>query len=167
MGKAVIETVSKNGQSNNFMYMYTASKTIIQSVMSVKQSKATKSVVGMIARIACRYVHDKVVSPMLNNVVHNDHLKRAYQAYQDSGKKEENDVELEMRCLLHCIHEVLDRDEHCIKLVHPIHAQMTQQMKAISEYVVALLVSMTDPKENVPNEIVLHSATAAIRTNDP
>ncbi|GFQ80477.1 hypothetical protein TNCT_266351 [Trichonephila clavata] len=36
---------------------------------------------------------------------------------------------------------------------------MTQQMKAISEYVVALLVSVTDPKDTTQNEIVLHSAT--------
>ncbi|GFQ64463.1 uncharacterized protein TNCT_125941 [Trichonephila clavata] len=38
MGKAVIETVRKNGQENNFMCMYAASKTIIQALMNVKQS---------------------------------------------------------------------------------------------------------------------------------
>ncbi|GFU98724.1 uncharacterized protein TNCV_298961 [Trichonephila clavipes] len=159
MGKAVIETVRKNGQENNFMCMYAASKTIIQALMNVKQSKAIKSVVDMIFGGACRYVHETVISPMLNKVVHNEHLKRAYQVYQNSIKKEENDAELEMRCLLHCIHEVLEREEHCIKLVHPFQAQMTQQMKAISEYVVALLVSVTDPKDTSQNEIVLHSAT--------
>ncbi|GFQ71497.1 uncharacterized protein TNCT_486621 [Trichonephila clavata] len=161
MGKAVIETVRKNGQENNFMCMYAASKTIIQALMNVKQSKAIKSVVDMILGGACRYVHEKVVSPMLNNVVHHQHLKRAYQVYQSSVKTEENDAELEMRCLLHCIHEVLEREEQCVKLVHPFQAQMTQQMKAISEYVVALLVSVTDPKDDSgSNEIVLHSATA-------
>ncbi|GFQ71472.1 uncharacterized protein TNCT_395931 [Trichonephila clavata] len=48
MGKGVIETVRKNGQENNFMCMYTATKTIIQALMNVKQSKAIKSVMDMI-----------------------------------------------------------------------------------------------------------------------
>ncbi|GFQ88156.1 uncharacterized protein TNCT_361751 [Trichonephila clavata] len=48
MGKAVIETVRKNGQENNFMCMYAASKSIIQALMNVKQSKAIKSVMDMI-----------------------------------------------------------------------------------------------------------------------
>ncbi|GFW97215.1 uncharacterized protein TNCV_4784291 [Trichonephila clavipes] len=115
IGKAIIETVRKNGQKNNFMCMYTASKTIIQALMNVKQSKVIKSVVDMIFGGACRYVHETVISPMLNNVVHNEHLKRAYQVYQNSVKMEENDAELEIRCLLHCIYEVLEREEHCIK----------------------------------------------------
>ncbi|GFQ72852.1 uncharacterized protein TNCT_444131 [Trichonephila clavata] len=132
MGKAVIETVRKNGQENNFMCMYAASKTIIQALMNVKQSKAIKSVMDMI----------------FGGLV----------VYQNSVKKEENDAELEMRCLLHCIHQVLEKEEHGIKLVHPFQAQMTQQMKAISEYVVALLVSVTDPKDTTQNEVVLHSA---------
>ncbi|GFR14667.1 uncharacterized protein TNCT_490091 [Trichonephila clavata] len=98
---------------------------------------------------------------MLNNVVHHQHLKPAYQVYQSSVKTEENNAEQEMRCLLHCIHEVLEREQQCVKLVHPFQAQMTHQMKAISENVVALLVSVTDPKDNSgSNEIVLHSATA-------
>ncbi|GFT61013.1 uncharacterized protein TNCV_1784281 [Trichonephila clavipes] len=118
MGKAVIETVRKNGQENNFMCMYAASKTIIKALINVKQSKAIKSIVDMIFGLACRYVHEMVISPTLNNVMHNEHLKRAYQVYQSSVKKEENDAELEMRCLLHCIHQVLEK-EHCIKLVHP------------------------------------------------
>ncbi|GFR12613.1 uncharacterized protein TNCT_732601 [Trichonephila clavata] len=106
MGKAVIETVRKNGQENNFMCMYAASKTIIQALMNVKQSKAIKSVMDMI----------------FGGLV------------------------------------VLEKEEHGIKLVHPFQAQMTQQMKAISEYVVALLVSVTDPKDTTQNEVVLHSA---------
>ncbi|GFQ84184.1 uncharacterized protein TNCT_265231 [Trichonephila clavata] len=126
MGKAVIETVRKNGQENNFMCMYAASKTIIQALMNAKQSKAIKSGVSSVS---------------------------------EQCEKEENDAELEMRCLLHCIHQVLEKEEHCIKLVHPFQAQMTQQMKAVSEYVVALLVSVTDPKDTTQNEIVLHSTT--------
>ncbi|GFY01352.1 uncharacterized protein TNCV_5078181 [Trichonephila clavipes] len=101
MGKAAIETVRKNGQENNFKCMYAASKTIIQALMNVKQSKVIKSVVDMIFGGACRYVHETVISPLLNNVVHNEPLKRAYHVYQSSVKKEENDAEL--RCLLYCI----------------------------------------------------------------
>lgn len=166
MGKAVIETIQKNGQAGDFMYMYTACKTIIQSLMNIKQSKAIKSVVDMLAGIMCRYVHERVVTPMFQTMIHSNHLKRAYQAYQSSVKVEENDAELEMKCLLHCIHEVLDKEEeHCIKLVHPFKSQLTQHMKAISEYVVALLVSVTEPMKapeaKTGNDIVvLHAAEA-------
>ncbi|GFY67241.1 uncharacterized protein TNIN_228401 [Trichonephila inaurata madagascariensis] len=85
MGKSVIETARKNGQENNFMCMYAAS--IIQSLMNVKQSKAIKSVVDLIFGGACRYVHETVISPMLNNVVHNVHLKRVCQSSVNKNKK--------------------------------------------------------------------------------
>lgn len=145
MGQSVIETIRKNGQKDDFMYMYTASKTIVQSLLSVKQTKATKAVVDMMAGVMCRYVHDRVISPMLVNVVGNEHLKQAYHAYQASVNKEDNEAELEMRCLLHTIHELLEKEHGCLKTVHPFTAQMTQQMKAISEYVVALLLSVSKP----------------------
>lgn len=147
MGKDIIATIHKNGQADDFMYVYTASKTIIQSIMTVKQHKAMKSIVDMVAGIVCRYMHDRVISPMLQPVIQDEHLKRAFHAYQSSIQQEENDNELEMRCLLHCIHQTLKKDQYSVELVNPLYAQMTQQMKAVSDYVVTLLISVSKPVE--------------------
>lgn len=145
MGKAVIDVVRKNNKSDDFIYMYTASKTIIQSLLTVKQTKATKAVVDMVAGVMCRCVHENFICPMLNPVLHDEHLKAAFHAYQNCVRKEEDDAELEMRCLLHTIHQLLEKEQDAITLPNPFKAQMTQQMKAISEYVVALLLSISKP----------------------
>ncbi|GBN19725.1 hypothetical protein AVEN_261802-1 [Araneus ventricosus] len=159
MGKAIIETIEKNGRAGDFNYMYTASKTIVQSLMTIQQSKAIKSIVDMVAGVMCRYMHERVIVPMLQTVVHNTQLRRAYQAYQASVNREENDAELEMRCLLHCIHEELEKEkDQCFNVVNPFKSQLTQHMKAVSEYVVALLVSVTEPvrvPERKENEMVI------------
>lgn len=171
MGKAVIETIQKNGHAGDFMYMYTACKTIIQSLMNIKQSKAMKSVVDMMAGMACRYVHERVITPIFMPIVSNNHLKRAFQAYQSSIKVEENDAELEMKCLLHCINEVVNKEtDHCIQLVHPFKSQFTQHMKAVSDYVVALLVSVTEPvkaPERKADDVkILHAAEAMTQVQE-
>lgn len=150
LGKSVIETVRKNGDVDNFMYMYTASKTIIQSILLVKQTKATKAVVDMFASIACRYVHEKIITPMCAEYVQTEQLKRAYQAYQASMKAEEDDAELEMRCLLHTIHELLEKDVNVYKSVNPFKAQLTQQLKAVSDYTVALLTAISQEVKSPP-----------------
>lgn len=151
MGKAVIDTVKKNSKTDDFIYMYTASKTIIQSLLTVKQTKATKAIVDMIAGITCRCVHENFICPTLRHVVQDQHLKAAFHAYQNCVKNDEDDAELEMRCLLHTIHQLLEKEQESITLPNPFKAQLTQQMKAISEYVVALLLSVSQPvKENDP-----------------
>ncbi|KAG8173838.1 hypothetical protein JTE90_016327 [Oedothorax gibbosus] len=119
MGKAIIDTVRKNGHDDDFMYMYTASKTIVQSIMSVKQHKAMKSMVDMVAGIACKYMHDKILTPMLKPIMDEEHLQQAFQAYQTSVNQEENDSELEMRCLLHTIHSILEKEESTLQLDSP------------------------------------------------
>lgn len=149
MGKSVIEAVRKTGSENDFMYMYTAANTIIQSLLSVKQVKATNSMVDMIAGVMCRYIHEKVLTPMLQPVVHDEHLKRAFQAYQASVKQDEDAIELELRCVVHTIKQMLEKEKDTLKINHPIRAQVTQQMKAISDYVVTLLLSIsTKPSES-------------------
>lgn len=145
MGKAIVESINKSGHENDFMYIYTASKTIVQSLMSVKKHKALKSILDMVAGIACRYMHCQVVTPMLRPMIEEEHLKNALQAYQANVKQEENDSEIELRCLLHTIHQILEENQHSIQLVNPFQAQMTQQMKAISVYVVTLLTSISKP----------------------
>ena len=167
MGKAIVESVQKNGHGGDFVYMYTASKTIVQSIMSVNKHKALKSMMDMAANIMCRYMHDKVVSPMLSSTIHEEHLKIAFEAYQKNMTREENETELEMRCLLHTIHQVLEEDQHAIRLVNPFQVQMTQQMKAISEYVVTLLtyLSTATPRPNTvkittPSTVVVTPVTA-------
>lgn len=143
MGEAIMDAVRKNGHADDFVYMYTASKTIIQSMMSVKQYKAMKSIVDMFSGIMCRYVHDKVVTPMLKPVVQDEQLKEAYLAYQTSVQKEENNTELEMRCLLHTIYQNMEEDQQTVQLSSPFQTQLTQQMKAVSDYVVMLLFSIS------------------------
>lgn len=161
MGPAIMDAVRKNGHADDFVYMYTASKTIIQSMMSVKQYKAMKSIVDMFSGIVCRYMHDKVITPMLKPVVQDEHLKQAFLAYQTSIQKEENNTELEMRCLLHTIYQIMEEDQQTVQLSSPLQTQLTQQMKAISDYVVMLLVSISKP---TAQEVVVESRPAKSST---
>ena len=149
MGEDLVKII--NDGSNEFEYMFTAAKSVIQSQMHVKQIKAFHAVFDMVYSLMWRYVHEKVVSPTLEKVLSSQQLKMAYEKYQACSKTEEDSSVVEMQCLLYCIQEMLESQEP-VKIPNPLYARFTQQMKAMSEYVITLLVSLSKPMLNTERD---------------
>lgn len=152
LGKELVDIISNRDGPNEFEYMFTAAKSLIQSQMRVKQIKAFHAVFDMVYGLVLRYVHEKVVSPALLKVLSQKQLQTAYEKYQNCSDTEEDGTETEFQCLLYCIQEMLENKE-TVKIPNPLYSRFTQQMKAMSEYIIALLVSMSKPEvaTNVSN----------------
>lgn len=146
MGENLVNIIQNRGGPNEFEYMFTAAKSVVQSHMRVKQIKAFHSVFDMGYNLMWRYVHEKVISPTLIKIVSSQQLNLAYEKYQTCSKMEEESSVIEMQCLLYCIQEMLENEE-TVKIPNPLYSRFTQQLKAMSEYVIALLVSMSKPIE--------------------
>lgn len=145
MGKDLVNIIMRG--TNEFEYMFTAAKSVIQSQMRIKQIRAFHAVFDMVYSLVWRYVHEKVVSPTLTKVVSSKQLNMAYEKYQSCSKTEEDGSVIEMQCLLYCIQEMLENEE-TVKIPNPLYSRFTQQMKAMSEYVIALLISMSKPEQS-------------------
>lgn len=157
MGENLVNIIQNRGGPNEFEYMFTAAKSVVQSHMRVKQIKAFHSVFDMGYNLMWRYVHEKVISPALIKILTNRQLNLAYEKYQICSKMEEEASVIEMQCLLYCIQEMLENQE-TVKIPNPLYSRFTQQLKAMSEYVIALLVSMSKPisiEENGEEETML------------
>lgn len=144
MGEDLVKIIQNRGSSNEFEYMFTAAKSVIQSQMRVKQIKAFHAVFDMVYSLMWRYVHEKVVSPTLNKVLSSHQLNVAYEKYQNCSNMEEEGPVIEMQCLLYCIQEMLESQEP-VKIPNPLYSRFTQQMKAMSEYVITILVALSKP----------------------
>lgn len=144
MGKDLVSIITERSGSNEFEYMFTAAKSVIQSQMRLKQIKAFHAVYDMVSGLVCRYVHEKMVTPTLSKVLAPNQLLIAYEKYQNCSKMEEDKSVVELQCLLYCIQEMLENEE-TVKIPNPLYGRFTQQMKAVSEYVITLLVSMAKP----------------------
>lgn len=159
LGKELVNIISSRNGPNDFEYMFTAAKSLIQSQMRVKQIKAFHAVFDMVYGLVLRYVHEKVVSPALLKVLSSKQLQLAYEKYQNCSETEEDGTETEFQCLLYCIQEMLENKE-TVKIPNPLYSRFTQQMKAMSEYIIALLVSMSKPEaptntfNTTPEEII-------------
>lgn len=151
MGENLVNIIQNRGGPNEFEYMFTAAKSVVQSHMRVKQIKAFHSVFDMGYNLMWRYVHEKVISPTLIKILTNRQLNLAYEKYQICSKMEEEASVIEMQCLLYCIQEMLENQE-TVKIPNPLYSRFTQQLKAMSEYVIALLVSMSKPISIEENE---------------
>lgn len=144
MGEDLVKIIQSKGSPNEFEYMFTAAKSVIQSQMRVKQIKAFHAVFDMVYSLSWRYVHEKVVSPTLEKVLSSKQLNLAYEEYQNCSNMEEEGSVIEMQCLLYCIQEMLESQEP-VKIPNPLYSRFTQQMKAMSEYVITLLVALSKP----------------------
>lgn len=149
MGEDIVKIVKAG--SNDFQYIFTAAKSVIQSQNRVKQIRAFHSVFDMVYNLMWRYVHEKVVSPTLDRILSPKQLNQAYQNYQACSKTEEEGSVVEMQCLLYCIQEMLESQEP-MKIPNPLYSRFTQQMKAMSEYVITILVSLSKPIGQVEEE---------------
>lgn len=145
LGKELVNIISNRDGPNEFEYMFTAAKSLIQSQMRVKQIKAFHAVFDMVYGLVLRYVHEKVVSPALLKILSQKQLQSAYEKYQNCSDTDEDGTETEFQCLLYCIQEMLENKE-TVKIPNPLYSRFTQQMKAMSEYIIALLVSMSKPE---------------------
>lgn len=160
LGKDIVNIITNRDGPNEFEYMFTAAKSLIQSQMRVKQIKAFHAVFDMVYGLVLRYVHEKVVSPALLKILSHKQLQLAYEKYQNCSETEEDGSETEFQCLLYCIQEMLENEETA-KIPNPLYSRLTQQMKAMSEYIIALLVSMSKPEAqtnksdfNITEEII-------------
>lgn len=145
MGSDLVNIVQSLGKENEFEYMFTAAKSIIQSQMMVKQTKAYHTIFDMMYGLTFRYVHEKLVAPALKNVATPEQLNSAYENYQKHANVEDGS-ELELQCLIYCIQEMLEKQES-VKVCNPLYSRITQQMKAMSEYIITILGSIARPKE--------------------
>lgn len=144
MGEDLVKIIQNQGSHHGFEYMFTAAKSVIQSQMRLKQIKAFHAVFDMVYGLMWRYVHEKVVSPTLQKVMSAQQLNGAYEKYQRCSNTEEEGPVMEMQCLLYCIQEMLESQEP-VKIPNPLYSRFTQQMKAMSEYVIAILVGLSKP----------------------
>ncbi|GBL90165.1 hypothetical protein AVEN_739-1 [Araneus ventricosus] len=152
MGSQIVDIVKQidSGKEDSFLCMYTAAKNVIQSNMRVKQIKSFHAVFDMVYGLFWRYMHEKVVSPSLSKMIPPRQLKEAYDTYQKYIQKEEEGNEFELQCLLYCIQEEMER-ENPSKIPNPLYSRLTQQMKAMSEYIITLLVSVSLPNVVKPS----------------
>ena len=160
LGKDLANIIAEKAGANEFEYMFTAAKSVIQSQIRVKQIKTFHAVFDMVYGLVWRYVHKNIISPTLVNhqIVSAKQLQLAYENYQNCSKTEEDASTMELQCLLYCIQEMLENQES-VKIPNPYYSRLTQQMKAISEYVITLLVSMSKPETsstdfNIIEEVV-------------
>lgn len=147
MGKNLVEIV--RGKENNFEYMFTAAKSIIQSQMNVKKIKSLHAVFDMVYGIGFRFIHEKLVSPSLTHMVNREGLDRAYEAYTKSNNvDEDSSTLLEMQSLLYCIQETIDKNES-VRVPNPLYGRVIGQFKSLSDYVIALLMHASTMKTRV------------------
>lgn len=153
MGQQLVDIVTHLGETtqenNGFEYTFTAAKSAIQSSMRVKQIKALQAIFDMVYGLGMRYVHDHMVTPALKPMIQSQKLEEAYNTYKRFTTVEEDGSVLELQCLLFCIQEDIQKTE-CCKVVNPVYSRLTQQMKAMSEYVIALLTSAATSTEKNP-----------------
>lgn len=152
MGRDLVKIVNEMGGGNEFEYTFTAATSIINSLMKVSQIKTFHAVFDMVYELIGKYAHEKVISPALGNVVPPDRLEMAFEAYQQYAKAEEDKSVLELQCLLYCIQEIMEKEE-TLQIPNPLYSRMTQQMKAVSEYVITLLVSLATKHKNNPEVV--------------
>lgn len=145
LGEDLVNIITKKDGPNEFEYMFTAAKSLIQSQIRVKQIKAFHAVFDMVYGLVLRYVHEKVISPPLLKIISPKQLQLAYEKYQHCSETEEDGTVTEFQCLLYCIQEMLENKE-TVKIPNPLYSRFTQQMKAMSEYIIALLISMSKPE---------------------
>lgn len=162
MGKELVDIVRDMGGDSGFEYTFTAAKSIINSRMRVGQIKAFQAVFDMVYGLVGRYIHDKMVTPSLSNILSREHLQKAYEAYQEHSTADEDGSMLEFQCLLYCIQEMLEKQE-TVKIPNPLYTRLTQQMKGMSEYIITLLVSVAKPGPKEPPDYVFHQAEPSER----
>lgn len=153
MGKDLINIVKEYGGENTFEYTFTAAKSFITSQIKVGQIKSLNAIFDMVYGLLSRYVHEKIITPTLSHVLASEQLQRAYEAYQEVAKADDDKSVLDMQSLLFCIQEFLEKHES-VKVPNPFYSRMTQQMKAMSEYVITLLVSVAKP--TIHPDVVIH-----------
>lgn len=145
MGFEIVKIVkSLEKDCDGFEVMYTAAKTLVQSQTKVIYMKSFDAVFNMVHSLICRYVHEKLVTPVLLKQCNTseEQLSRAFQVYQKHSQADDNKALLELQCLLYTIQEVLDKNE-TVKIPNPVVSRCTQQMKAVAEYVVSLMLTVT------------------------
>lgn len=146
MGKNIVEIVS--GKENSFEYMFTASKSLIQSRNNVRRIKSLHAVFDMVYGIGFRFVHEKVIAPSLSHVVKPSVLNGAYERFAKCKAMDEDETMLELQSLLYCIQETLNKNKP-FDIPNPLYTRMVEQLKGLSEYVVALLMHASVPREDV------------------
>lgn len=147
LGQQLVEIVTQLGElskDNGFEYMFTAAKSAIQSSIRVKQIKVFQAIFDMIYGVGWRYLHEKVVTPALKNVVKPEQLDRAFSTYQRSLVSNDDSKELELQTLLYYIQEDIDKRETS-KVSNPFYSRITQQAQGVSDYVISLLTAATQP----------------------
>ncbi|GBM53887.1 hypothetical protein AVEN_64815-1 [Araneus ventricosus] len=104
----------------------------------------------MVYGLFWRYMHETVVSLSLSKMIPPRQLKESYDTYQKFILNEEEGNEFELQCLLYCIQEEMER-ENPSKIPNTLYSCLTQQMKAMSPYVITLLVSVSLPNVVKPS----------------
>jgi hypothetical protein len=152
MGEKLVEIV--RGKENNFEYMFTAAKSIIQSQMNVTKIRALHAIFDMVYGVGFRFLHEKIVTPALQNVLSHEQCQKAYKQYSMTQKRErenESSTMLEMQSLLYCIQETINNHE-TVQIRNPLYNRMMEQFKGLSEYIYELLLGvstqMTPPDES-------------------
>lgn len=159
MGTEIMKIIQsfKEGENetefDEFEYMFTAAKSILQSEVRIKQINAIRAVFGMIYNLIGRYIHENVVSPSLNSILSKEQLKMAYEKYQHSAKPDEESAEVKMQSILYYVNEMLESHQ-AVKVPNPYYSQATQQIKAMCDYIIALLIAVAKPRTEMPDVII-------------
>lgn len=151
MGQEIVNIVKNMKKGNEFEYMFTAAKSVVQSQMKLKQIKALHAVSDMLSNLVFRYVHENVVVPALSKNSTSEHLKQAYFAYQKNSECTDDNT-LEIQCLLYTISNMQEKKEPT-KIVNPLYSNFTQKLNGLSQYICFLMrVKCLPPEENEEQE---------------
>lgn len=150
MGKNILSTLREEVTdcgSSGFFKMFSAAKMVVHSEMQCKKLKAFNAVFDMVNGLVGRYVHDNLVAPALSGYVGESQLDGAFRAYRTALESE--DDQLELQCIAYLVQTEIEKKE-VLKVPHPMFNRFSQQMKAVSQYVIGLLAAASSVVVAVP-----------------
>lgn len=135
----IIDVSNIGDDHEGFIKTYTIAKTCVNAELQLKKIMAFNSIYDMLTGLAGKFVHDKYIVPNFDSFVSPDTLDRAYSAYQTQLAVQDDCSEL--HCISYLIQNEIDSKEP-LKVPNPIFNRFTQQMTAVSKYVIEILKSV-------------------------
>ena len=152
MSKEIIDASAALTTGDEFLKMYSVAKTCVHSELHLKKLVAFNSMFDMISHIVGKGIHDRFVAPYLKDLVTEERLDAAYEAFRKTLSSDDCNTATELHCVAYLIQSEMEKDRP-LKIPNPIFNRVTQQVKAASEYVTCILAALAS-KPFLPATVV-------------
>lgn len=128
---------------DEYLKMFSIARTCVHTQMQVQKLDTFNAIFDMMTRLVGKGIHDRVITPYLQNVVSKHHLDVAYASFQDalSDKGDESHLCTELHCVTYLIQTEMEKSRP-LKIPNPIFNRFAQQLKAGSRYVTTILSAL-------------------------